>query len=90
MFQARTVFLLLAVAVTFCNSKAVPNPSCRADDVEFATKIANSSFVVYGKPTAKALYNNSDAMFFGTFRVDCILKGTPVANVISIVRAGKC
>ncbi|UJR16058.1 hypothetical protein I4U23_002971 [Adineta vaga] len=87
MFNISTIFLLISIAIW--NVNAIRNRDCHPDDISFANKVANSSFVVYGKPTAKTLYNDSDAMFYGTFRVDCILKGSPIDNVIQIMKAGR-
>lgn len=83
----RTCFLF--VVLFTCQKEIVGIHQCPEDTVDLATKIANSSIVVYGKSIGKALYDGNDEMFYVTYQVDCILKGPPTAKLINITRAGE-
>ena len=65
------------------------NLQCFNDTVDFATKVRESSIVVYGKATEKSLKDGSDSTFHVIFRVDCILKGPVIDRFIKISEAGK-
>jgi len=53
-------------------------------------KIMRSPIVVYGEPTAKRIYVDTDTqlLFNISFRVDCIFKGQNIENRIEITDAG--
>jgi hypothetical protein len=87
MIAVRTIFLLFALSI--CDGRVTVYQNCSNDTIDFATKVENSSFVVYGKSTGKALYDGSDSIFHVTFQVDCIFKGSPIARQINIIQAGK-
>ena len=53
-------------------------------------KVLGSPIVVYGEPTRKSIYLETDTelLFNVTFRVDCVLKGTDIDDKIEITGAG--
>jgi len=87
MIAISTLFLCIVLSV--CNGKPIFKQTCPDDAIHFATKVENSSIVVYGKTTGKVLYPESDAMFFVLFQVDCVLKGPAIARHINITQAGQ-
>lgn len=87
MIAISTIFLLIVSST--CNGKSTFKKNCPEDNVDFATKVDNSSIIVYGKTIGKNLYGSDDTMFFVQFQVDCILKGPAVERQINITRAGK-
>jgi len=82
-----TIILLFVLCI--CNGGATFYEKCSNDTIDFATKVENSSFVVYGKPTGKTLYEGNDSMFYVTFQVDCIFKGPAISRHINITHAGR-
>ncbi|CAF2369905.1 unnamed protein product [Rotaria sp. Silwood2] len=82
-----TIFFLIVLST--CNGKSILKRKCAEDTIDFATKVENSSIVVYGKAIEKVLEEESGSTFRVIFRVDCILKGPPIAKYINITRAGR-
>jgi len=87
MIAISTAFLL--IVLSFSNGKPTFNKQCPKDTIDFATKVENSSVVVYGKTKSKILYEGNDSMFYATFQVDCILKGPVTERDINITQAGR-
>jgi len=87
MIAISTIILLFVLFI--CNGRATFYEKCSNDTNNFATKVENSSFVVYGKPTAKTLDETNDSMFYVTFQVDCIFKGPAISRHINITHAGQ-
>jgi len=87
MIGISTIFLLIVFSI--CHGKSIDNHQCFNDDIDFATKVANSSIVVYGKATSKTLDHGSDSTFYVTFKVDCIFKGPAISQYINITEAGE-
>lgn len=83
-----SIFLLLALAL-ISYDPSMANPLCTSDSVDFATKVNQSSIVVYGKTMAKMMNEESDSVFHVFFQVDCILKGPATLRQINITNAGK-
>ncbi|CAF0769901.1 unnamed protein product [Adineta ricciae] len=63
---------------------------CNNTGVLFLDKVLGSPIVVYGEPTRKSIYLETDTelLFNVTFRVDCVLKATDIADKIEITGAG--
>ncbi|CAF1378926.1 unnamed protein product [Adineta steineri] len=87
MFGINTI--LLVTIFSICHVQSMLDENCPVDNVDFETKVANSSIVVYGKATETKLYDGSDSTFFVKFRVDCILKGPVINHLINITKAGR-
>jgi len=87
MIAISTIFLLFVLSIS--NARTTFDQNCPHDSIDFATKVENSSFVVYGKSIGKTLYQGNDSMFYVTFQVDCILKGPVIPGQINITQAGK-
>ncbi|CAF2054935.1 unnamed protein product [Rotaria magnacalcarata] len=81
-----TIFLLLVASI--CHGKPTSKRQCVKDTIDFATKVENSSIVVYGKANGIKLDINNRLIFNVTFEVDCILKGSRVPRYITITQAG--
>lgn len=81
--------ILFLFVLSICNARIINDGICRTDQIEFSTKVENSSFVVYGKSIGKSLYDGSDSIFYVTFQVDCIFKGLAIERHINITNAGK-
>jgi len=86
MFVVRSVFVLLAF-LSICYGKTPRN--CPVDTVDFATKVNQSSVVIYGKTMAKIMDETNDATYHIFFQVDCILKGAATARQINITQVGQ-
>jgi hypothetical protein len=85
-----SIYVLLVLSIIRGQlTAAVRHAKCFNDTNEFATKVKQSSFVVYGKATGKSLNEGSDSTFHVAFRVDCILKGQAISKYINITDAGK-
>jgi hypothetical protein len=82
-----TIFLLFVLCI--CNGGTTFYENCANDTIDFATKVENSSFVVYGKSIGKTLDDGSDSTFHVQFQVFCILKGPVIERQINITQAGK-
>lgn len=87
MFAVRSI--LFVVLLFNCQKIVIGIDDCPADNIDFATKVANSSIVVYGKSVGKTLYDENDSLFYITYVVDCILKGPVVSRQINITQAGQ-
>lgn len=87
MFGVRSIFFV--VLLFSCQKIAIDADDCPKDTVDLATKVANSSIVVYGRSVGKTLYDGSDSKFFISYQVDCILKGPVLFKQINITNAGK-
>jgi len=87
MYTITSVFLLIVLSV--CHGISTTDRQCTPDTIDFATKVQNSSIVVYGKPMAKILNEGTDAIFHVFFQVDCILKGPATLRQINITNAGR-
>jgi len=87
MYTITSVFLLIVLSV--CNGIPTTDRQRTPDTVDFATKVQNSSVVVYGKSMAKILNEGNDATFDILFQVDCILKGPATVRTINITNAGR-
>jgi hypothetical protein len=81
--------IILLFILSTCNARTTFYEKCSNDTIDFATKVENSSFVVYGKSTGKTLYDGDDSMFYVTFQVDCIFKGPAISRHINITQVGK-
>ena len=88
MFAFHKTFLFLLV-VGLCYERSIGNPLCLPDTIDFATKVNQSSIVVYGKTMAKMMNEESDSIFHVFFQVDCILKGPATLRQINITNTGK-
>lgn len=86
MLTISSIFLLIVVSI--CSGETT-NRICPPDTVDFATKVEKSSVVVYGKPMAKIMNNESDSIFRISFQVDCVLKGPATLRQIDINNAGR-
>jgi hypothetical protein len=86
MLFVRSVLVLVA-ALSLCHGESTRK--CPIDTVDFATKINQSSVVVYGKTMAKTMNEGSDSIFHVFFQVDCIFKGPATARQINITNAGQ-
>jgi len=80
--------ILLLIVLSICNGKLSYHEKCSNDTINFATKVDNSSIVVYGKTLGKLLYAEDDAKFYVLFQVDCIFKGPEIDKQINITQAG--
>lgn len=89
MFAMRSTSLLLVLVLGLCYERSTGNPLCTPDTIDFATKLEQSSIVVYGKTMAKTMNEESDSVFHVFFQVDCILKGPATPRQINIINAGK-
>lgn len=89
MFTINKISLLFVLVLGLCYERSTANPLCTPDTVDFATKVDQSSIVVYGKTMAKMMNEESDAVFHVFFQVDCILKGPATLRQINITNAGK-
>lgn len=87
MIALSSVALLLFV--TLSHGLTTTGRTCPTDNVDFKTKVQNSTIVVYGKSMAKTLNEGSDSVFHISFQVDCILKGPPTARQINITNTGR-
>lgn len=82
-----TICLLIVLFVL--NGKSILGRKCPKDSVDFATKVENSSIVVYGQAEGKDYNISNPSIFNVKFRVDCILKGPPMPKYIMISQAGE-
>jgi len=89
MFTINKISLLFIVVLGLCYERSTANPLCTPDTVDFATKVHQSSIVVYGKTMAKMMNEESDSVFHVFFQVDCILKGPATLRQINITNAGQ-
>jgi hypothetical protein len=80
--------ILLLIVVSLCYGQP-PNRQCPPDTVDFATKVDQSSVVVYGKVMAKIMYEGNDSVFHVFYQVDCVLKGPSTLRQINITYAGR-
>jgi len=87
MIARSTIFLLFVLSI--CNGGTTFYEDCRNDTIDFATKVENSSFVVYGKSIGKTLDEGSDSTFHVQFQVFCIFKGSVMERQINITQAGQ-
>jgi hypothetical protein len=87
MIAISTIFLLIVLST--CDGKSRFHKDCLIDKVDFATKVEDSSIVVYGKTVGKMLYGGNETTFYVSFQVDCILKGPAIVKQINITDAGK-
>lgn len=81
------IFLLIALSI--CNGKSMLKRKCIEDTIDFASKVENSSFVVYGRAMKKEVNQNNRLIFRVEFEIDCILKGAVIPRYINIIEAGK-
>jgi hypothetical protein len=86
MFAISSICLLLIVSL--CHSQSIKR-ECEPDTIDFATKVQNSSVVVYGKAMAKTMNDGSDSTFHVFYQVDCVLKGPATLRQINITNAGR-
>ena len=89
MVAVRSTSLLLLLVLGLCYERSSGNPLCTPDNVDFGTKVEQSSIVVYGKTMAKMMNEESDSVFHVYFQVDCVLKGPATLRQINITNAGK-
>lgn len=87
MIAIGTIFALFVLST--CHGRMLAFEQCANDTIDFASKVENSSFVVFGMSKQKTLADGSDSMFHVNFQVDCIFKGPPIPRMINITQAGK-
>ncbi|CAF3627747.1 unnamed protein product [Rotaria sordida] len=86
MITISTIFLLVGLSI--CNGKSPLKQKCAEDPFDFATKVENSSIVVYGKAIEKKLEKENGSTVHLLFQVDCILKGPAIPRQINITGVG--
>ncbi|CAF0787592.1 unnamed protein product [Rotaria sordida] len=86
MITISTIFLLVGLSI--CNGKSPLKQKCAEDPFDFATKVENSSIVVYGKAIEKKLEKENGSTVHLLFQVDCILKGPAIPRHINITGVG--
>ncbi|CAF5006612.1 unnamed protein product [Rotaria magnacalcarata] len=82
---SKVIFLII---ISVCHGIPTTDRKCSPDTIDFDTKVAKSSIVVYGKAMAKILDEENDSMFHVFFQVYCILKGPATLRQINITNAG--
>ena len=87
MIAISTIFALFVFST--CHGRMLFFEQCANDTIDFATKVENSSFVVFGMSKQKTLADGSDSMFHVNFQVDCIFKGPAMPKMINITQAGR-
>ncbi len=83
------IAIIFLVVLSVCNGGITFHEKCPHDNVNFTTKVQNSSFVVLGKTHGKLLDPQSDTMFSVSFQIECIFKGPAIPKYINISNAGK-
>ncbi|CAF3240270.1 unnamed protein product [Rotaria socialis] len=82
---SKVIFLII---ISVCHGIPTTDRECSPDTIDFDTKVAKSSIVVYGKAMAKILDEENDSTFHVFFQVYCILKGPATLRQINITSAG--
>lgn len=81
--------ILFLMIIYYCYGVPTTDRQCLPDTIDFDTKLANSSVVVYGKAMAKKVDEENHSKFVVYYQVDCILKGPATLRQIEIKNAGK-